>query len=185
MPAKKHPLGTGAKNGVIKRPNTSYTSPRAIRLAQRRAECLDYRLQGHSYRVIGETMHISPACAHEYVCRCLKEMVPLEDAKKVLSLELARLDQLEAAVFQNASEGDIPSIDACLRIQNQRARLCGLYPNEKNGLHVNIGGDPSAPSAESEGISVVFVKSSHWLRDVTDKTVNGKAAFPGYGGSKG
>jgi hypothetical protein len=164
MPAKKHPLGTGAKNGVSKRPNTSYTSPRAIRLAQRRAECLDYRLQGHSYRSIGQQMHISPACAHEYVCRCLKEMVPAETAQQVLQQELAALSQMQAAIYQNATDGETASIEATLRIMAHRAKLLslGAYGNDKGGgLHVNIGG-PGLESAEDTGVQVTFVRCTRW-----------------------
>jgi hypothetical protein len=46
MPKQK--LGTGNKRAVLQRPGTSYTSPNAIKLQQRRAAALDYRLQGHA-----------------------------------------------------------------------------------------------------------------------------------------
>jgi hypothetical protein len=52
---------------------------------------------------------------------------------------MARLDAMQGAIFANAANGDIPSIDACLRIIHQRARLLGLYPNDKhNTLHPQV-----------------------------------------------
>jgi hypothetical protein len=81
-------------------------------------------------------------------------MVPREKAEQVLALELTRLDAMEGSIFLDAANGDIPAIDACLRIQHQRARLCGLYPDSKGGgVHVNIG---TSGNAEDTGIQVVF-----------------------------
>jgi hypothetical protein len=67
---------------------------------------------------------------------------------------------MQGAIFANAANGDIPSIDACLRIIHQRARLLGLYPSDKHHspLHVSVGG-PDAPNAEDTGIQVTFVQA--------------------------
>jgi hypothetical protein len=54
MPKQK--LGTGNKRAVLQRPATSYTSPNAIKLQQRRAAALDYRLQGHAYHRIAKSL---------------------------------------------------------------------------------------------------------------------------------
>src|SRR5215831_5809100 len=43
------------------RPNTSSTSPRSIKAAQRRADALGLRLQGHPYSVIGKHLGVSTA----------------------------------------------------------------------------------------------------------------------------
>jgi hypothetical protein len=55
MPEQK--LGTGNKRAVLQRPGTSYTSPNAIKLQQRRAAALDYRLQGHAFWKIGKALN--------------------------------------------------------------------------------------------------------------------------------
>ena len=49
------------RKGVKARPNTCSTSPRSIRAAQRRAEALDLRVQGHPYSVIGRHLGVSTA----------------------------------------------------------------------------------------------------------------------------
>src|SRR6516225_4752409 len=64
MPKQK--LGTGNKRAVLQSPGTSYTSRRALRLQQRRARALDDRLQGRSYKAIGEAMKIHPATARRH-----------------------------------------------------------------------------------------------------------------------
>jgi len=154
MPSKKHPLGTGAKKGVIKRPNTSYTSPRAIELQKRRAECLDRRLRGASYRDIATAMHISPALAHEDVCRALKEFVPAEDAKQVLAQELQKLDTMEAAVAPAAAKGDTTAIETNLKIMRMRGRYLNLFADGKGGgVQVNVATGPA------KGLEVVFRRS--------------------------
>ena len=156
MPSKKHPLGTGAKKGVIKRPNTSYTSPRAIQLQKRRAECLDRRLQGASYRDIATAMHISPALAHEDVCRALKEFVPAEDAKQVLAQELQRLDEMQSAVSPAATKGDTAAIETTLKIMRMRGRYLNLFADSKaGGVQVNVATGPREP------MKVMFVRSPY------------------------
>ena len=90
MPKQK--LGTGNKRAVLQRPATSYTSPNAIKLQQRRAAALDYRLQGHAYHRIAKALGCHPSTAHDYVVKALRDMVPREKAEAVLQLEMARLD---------------------------------------------------------------------------------------------
>ena len=161
MPKQK--LGTGNKRAVLQRPATSYTSPNAIKLQQRRAAALDYRLQGHAYHRIAKALGCHPSTAHDYVVKPLRDMVPRETAEAVLQLEMARLDAMQGAIFANAANGDIPSIDACLRIIHQRARLLGLYPSDKhNSLHVSVG---DRPTAEDAGIQVTFVRPSRKPED--------------------
>jgi hypothetical protein len=58
MPKQK--FGTGNKRAVLQRPGTSYTSPNAIKLQQRRAAALDYRLQGHAYHWIAKALGCHP-----------------------------------------------------------------------------------------------------------------------------
>ena len=154
MPSKKNKLGTGNKKGALQRPGTSYTSPRAIELQKRRAECLSRRLQGASYRDIATAMHISPSLAHEYVCRALKDFVPAEDAKQVLAQELQKLDTMEAAVAPAAAKGDTTAIETNLKIMRMRGRYLNLFADGKGGgVQVNVATGPA------KGLEVVFRRS--------------------------
>jgi hypothetical protein len=78
MPKQK--LGTGNKRAVLQRPGTSYTSPNAIKLQQRRAAALDYRLQGHPFWKIGKALNCHPSTAQSYVIRAMKDLALIEAA---------------------------------------------------------------------------------------------------------
>ena len=165
MPKQK--LGTGNKRAVSQRPATSYTSPNAIKLQQRRATALDYRLQGHPFWKIGKALNCHPSTAQSYVVHAMKDLLPVEKREAVLQMELQRLDMMQAAVYRNAEDGDIHAQEAVLKIMHQRARYLGLYPDSKGGgVHVNIG---TGPNAESEGIQVEFVRCVRWGRAEDDK----------------
>jgi hypothetical protein len=49
----------------------------------------------------------------------------------VRDLELQRLDALYLKAWEAVEEGDLPSIDRCLRIMERRAKLLGLDAAEK------------------------------------------------------
>src|SRR5260370_22201672 len=55
-----------------------------------------------------------------------------EDAHAVLKLELARLDDYQAAIHAEAADGDKSAIETCLRIIERRARLLGLGPKPQD-----------------------------------------------------
>src|SRR5215471_9872121 len=119
MPKQK--LGTGNKRAVLQRPATSYTSPNAIKLQQRRAAALDYRLQGHPYWKIGKALGVHSSTAQSYVVRAMKDLLPVEKREAVLHQELARLDLMQASIYRNAEDGDIHAQEAVLKIMHQRA----------------------------------------------------------------
>jgi hypothetical protein len=54
-----------------------------------------------------------------------------EEAEHVRALELQRLDALYLKAWEAVEEGDLPSIDRCLRVQERRAKLLGLDAAEK------------------------------------------------------
>jgi hypothetical protein len=175
MPKQK--LGTGNKRAVLQRPGTSYTSPNAITLQQRRAAALDYRLQGHPFWRIGRALNCHSSTAQSYVIRAMKDLLPVEKREAVLQMELQRLDMMQASIYRNAEDGDIHAQEAVLKIMHQRARYLGLYPDSSKGgghVHLNFDGDPSAPNAENEGIVVTFVRPSRCSREDTDKKINAK-----------
>jgi hypothetical protein len=58
------------------------------------------------------------------------DRITAEPARRVLELELRRLDQLQTAIYADALQGDLSSQQMYLRIADQRARLLGLYPKE-------------------------------------------------------
>src|SRR4029077_11263702 len=94
-PAEREVKASRRRKGVKAKPNTSSTSPRTIRAAQRCAEALNLRKQGYSYREIGAHLGVSTAQAARDIETALAE-ITLEPARELLKLELQRCDDLMA-----------------------------------------------------------------------------------------
>ena len=66
-------------------------------------------------------MNTNPSTVYRWVVAAMDRIIA-EPAKRVLELELRRLDQLQAAIYDDALQGDLSSQQMCLRIADQRAR---------------------------------------------------------------
>lgn len=71
------------------------TSSTSIKQAERRAEVLRLRLDGHTLQAIGDRLGIRADSVHDIITRALRDMTK-EPAEQLLDLELARLDSLYA-----------------------------------------------------------------------------------------
>jgi hypothetical protein len=81
---------------------------------------------GHSYEEIAaELGYASRSSAWRLVTNGLKNAVSML-AEDYLQLELDRLDALQAAVWQSATNGDIAAAGLVLRIMEQRESLLAL-----------------------------------------------------------
>ena len=97
------------------------TSATSIRQAERRAEILRLRLDGHSLAEIGDRMGIRADSVHDIITRALRAMTQ-DPSQELLTLELARLDSLYAEalkavrsftpVLHNGRIVQIPIIDS-------------------------------------------------------------------------
>jgi len=97
------------------------TSATSIRQAERRAEILRLRLDGHSLAEIGDRMGIRADSVHDIITRALRAMTQ-DPSQELLTLELARLDSLYAEalkavrsftpVLHNGRVVQIPVIDS-------------------------------------------------------------------------
>jgi transposase-like protein len=117
----------------------SHTSPKRIVLRRRQSEALRYREQGYNYEQIAKHMKTNPSTVYRWVVAAM-DRITAEPAKRVLELELRRLDQLQTAIYADALQGDLSSQQMYLRIADQRARLLGLYPKEPQ-VNLNIAPD--------------------------------------------
>ena len=99
-----------------------------IAAQERRIQALAYRKAGASYRAIADTLAVSLAQAHDDVQAALAELAAEQraEASDLRALEAARLDSLQAAVWQQALHGNLKAIQTVLRIMERRARLVGL-----------------------------------------------------------
>jgi hypothetical protein len=116
-------------------------SPKKISIAERRLMALELRKQGGTYRSIAEQLRNTEGVSDKYngkqayvdVKTVLNEIATQmsETAKDVLTLELERLDDLWVNVYEWATQGDTPSLHACLSIMDRRTRLLGIGQNSR------------------------------------------------------
>jgi transposase-like protein len=136
---------------------TVEVSPKRIALRRRQSEALRLREQGYNYEQIAKHMKTNPSTVYRWVIAAM-DRITAEPARRVLDLELRRLDTLQCAIYANAVEGDLSAQAMYLRIADQRARLLGLYPRDgQPSVLLNLGrdGEPVQPS-----IAVSFVLPS-------------------------
>jgi hypothetical protein len=111
-----------------------------ITAAQRGTQALDLRKGGMTYQQIGQVMGVNESRAYQLVQR---ELVRLnaqrtEAAAEVSRLEAERLDNLLAAVWPKATEGDLAAVDRVLSIMSRRAKLLGIDQEKPHQPAVNL-----------------------------------------------
>lgn len=77
----------------------SATSATSIQQAERRAEVLKLRLDGHTLQEIGDRLGIRRDSVHGIITRALREMTQ-DPSQELLALELTRLDSLYAEALK-------------------------------------------------------------------------------------
>jgi hypothetical protein len=142
-------------------PKTSRTSPRTLARRKRINEALEYRQQGATFEQIARQMKVSQSVAHGYVVEGLN-LIPLENAKAVLALELQRLDGLLSAHYSNVVAGDTVATAMTLRILDQRARLLGLYPEYGKTAAVLVSALPVGEPIQVEFVVPSRPEPPHW-----------------------
>jgi hypothetical protein len=129
-------------------------------------EALAFREQGLDYDQIGERLKCNPSNAYKLVVKAMDRIIA-EPAKRVLDLELRRLDILQTSIFVDASQGDLAAQAMYLRLADHRAKLPGLYPKEPQ-VNLNIGdGDGSG------GFKINFCLPPPRQPDAADVTAHG------------
>lgn len=94
-------------------------------VAERRAEALQHRRRGLSYREVADVMGISVGRAHQLVAEALEHVI-VGEVEELRALESSRLDAAQEAIWPKVLKGNINAIDSFLRLSARRARLLGL-----------------------------------------------------------
>jgi transposase-like protein len=151
----------------------SQMSPPKVQAAVRRKEAVDLRVEGKTYREIAQELGVTPTRARQLVAEALAaiEKDTAESAEELRRLELDRLDQLQAGLWEEAAGGNLKAVGAALKIMERRARLVGLDAptrtenthgyadlsemsdaelNEELRRHANVFLDAMAPSGPQE-----------------------------------
>ena len=132
------------------------TGKRRVERMKRVSQMLSMRLQGASLAQIGEAQ--TPPISFQAVSKAIKTAlrdVMIEPLEQIRQLDLARLDELFAAIYEPALNGDIACIDRCLAIMHRRARLMGLDLQPGGLLRF---GDRGAVEVDEEGRPVMRIE---------------------------
>lgn len=99
---------------------------------------LDLRQSGWSFRAIGDKLGVTHMQAWRDVKSAIEELQSLntDKAEDFRQLELERLDALTKALEPMAMVGNTNSVNAYIRVMEQRAKLLGLYAPEKKEIDI-------------------------------------------------
>ena len=106
---------------------------KTLKVAERRAQAFDLRMEGYSFRDIGRKLGISHTAAHKHVQKGLEDLARTSEdkAKMLILMEASRLDRLQQGCWDAATKGDLYAIDRVLKLMERRAKLFGLdAPNK-------------------------------------------------------
>jgi len=121
------------------------TSAATVRALLHKAQALELRRGGASYREIARRLGIGKSRAHELVRAGVDSArgQVAESSDELLALELSRLDGLLYALWPRAARGELAAVDRVIRIGERRARLLGLDAPARTALQG--GGDDAPP----------------------------------------
>lgn len=116
--------------------STQLALPQNVEREERKRLALQLRGGGAKYWQIAEQLQCSTANAHVLVIEALEELhvKTQESAEQLRALELARCDEMLAALNARKDSNTPRAIDTKLRIMDMRAKLTGIYaPVELSG----------------------------------------------------
>ena len=94
----------------------------------------ELRLSGKTFKEIAKELKYADASGAYQAYQRAREVVSLENLGEWRLLELERLNVIQSALWDKAMEGNIPTINALLRVFDLRAKLIGLYSPEKHQI---------------------------------------------------
>jgi len=129
-------------------------------------------LSGKTFKEIAKELKYADASGAYQAYQRAREVVSLENLGEWRLLELERLNVIQTALWEKAMEGQIPAINALLRVSDLRAKLIGLYAPEKHQVQyeepdydlneavndINEMIDLGIKYAEEQGLETEFMK---------------------------
>jgi hypothetical protein len=122
-----------------------------ITASERRRRAIELRREGLSYQVIADQLGMAKSSVHNTVGKamsCLKESIAGE-TRVLVVMEMDRLDTMQAAIWGQAMDGHLGSIDRLLKIMDRRAKLLGLDAPAKVAPTTPDGKEAWSPDAMS------------------------------------
>lgn len=104
----------------------SMTSPRILNASERQAQAIELRKAGVTFRAIADACgYKSVAGAYTAVQSGIRKVLR-EPVEELVTLELARLDEMTLALWPGVKRSDVKAIEKMLAVMERRARLLGL-----------------------------------------------------------
>jgi hypothetical protein len=111
-------------------------------------QVIELRRAGATFDDIARTLnYANPSGAWQAYNRALQRTLVTAGAEEARTEELDRLDRLQRAVWGNAMQGEIASVQAVLRIMDRRAKYLGLDAPVKQEVTIEHI-DPNSVDAE-------------------------------------
>lgn len=106
--------------------------------AEKRKQALELRRAGLTYDDIAAAVgYANKSVAYKSVKAAIAD-ITRESAQELLSLELERLDDMQAGLYKGARSGDPAAVDRVLKIIDQRARFLGLYDRKVDDTSAEV-----------------------------------------------
>jgi DNA-binding CsgD family transcriptional regulator len=157
----------------------SKNSPTKLKAAARRGEALDLRIQGLTYRQIGERMGVSETRAYQLVgdAVAVYRVDNTAKAEQLRAVMTAQLESLVGGLWPQAKAGDVKAVGTLVGVFNRLARLHGLDAPAK--VQAQAGGDPYGVSKMSDAELIEYARRVGIpLPDDAASTFGGKAEQP-------
>lgn len=153
-------------------------SPTKDAIQKRRETCLDLRIQGKSFRQIGEEVGISGRMAFGDVRVLLNAHAKQRNklAARLLELDLTRLDDLMQRIYAVLARAELEqdgplvlqAADRVLRVIERRARLVGLEKPPELYANINMIANANVLIAQKSGVTPEQIENR--VRELFKKT---------------
>jgi transposase-like protein len=105
--------------------------------AERRSRAVEMALTGSSYQAIADQLGYANRGTVYRLSKNAVENRQAETIDELRQLEVERLDALQVAIWDDATNGDVRAVAAVVRIMHLRAKILGLYSHtDSNCPHV-------------------------------------------------
>lgn len=131
-------------------------SPSRLSATAKKLKCFEMRLNGSTFREIGEAVKLNTATVWKHVRDVADEVKQSakEDAAELLQLELLRLDKIQSANWKGCMLGLALPTQHVFRAMEQRARLLGLYAPAKLETKSEVKPPDGHYAVDALGLSV-------------------------------
>jgi len=126
-------------------------------LTERRMQAFQLRKDGHQPPEIAELMGVALSSVYSYINEgraAYFDMHP-EEKQHVRNLELARLDDMTLATFNQAKAGDLKAVETMLKIMERRSKFLGLDAPSRQEIETKTLTATAAELTDDELASII------------------------------